>query len=439
MQLTRAPRSATVVVAIAWALSVVAARAQSPSPGSVSPAPPLSASSAPVAAPSTVPPAPPAPVAAPSAIPSSAEPQVGSDYVVHVASEAAEYGDTDHVFVFTPSITGSVANPVAGWSVDGSYLVDVISAASVDIVSTASRRWTEVRQAGAFEANYQPRSFGVTGSGAVSVEPDYVSWAAGLAVTQDLRFKNLTLYAGYDHEHDVAGRTGTPFSVYSHASDVDHAKVGLTVVVDRSTIATAFVDAEFVNGDTSKPYRYIPLFAPGTRVARGASIDTVNALRLPERPIEQLPLTRNRYALTLRVARRFRSSTLRVDQRFYDDTWGLEASSTDARYLVDVSRRLELGPHARVHGQSAVDFWQLAYVLRPGFDVPVYRTGNRELGPLVNVTAGGSVRLGVGPGRAPSQWTLELDLGATYSWYLDDLYIRDRISTLGGLSIEGEL
>ena len=92
-----------------------------------------------------------------------------------------------------------------------------------------------------------------------------------------------------------------------------------------------------------------------------------------------------------------------------------------------------------MHGQSAVDFWQLAYVLRPGFDVPAYRTGNRELGPLVNVTAGGSVRLGVGPDRAPSQWTLELDLGATYSWYLDDLYIRDRVSTLGGLSIEGEL
>ena len=59
---------------------------------------------------------------------------------VRASSEVAGYSDTDHVAVVTPSVAGHVGNPAAGWSVDGSYLVDVISAASVDIVSTASRR-----------------------------------------------------------------------------------------------------------------------------------------------------------------------------------------------------------------------------------------------------------------------------------------------------------
>src|SRR5271154_5302810 len=75
---------------------------------------------------------------------------------VRASSEVAGYSDTDHVAVVTPSVAGHVGNPAAGWSVDGSYLVDVISAASVDIVSTASRRWTEVRQAGHARAAYKP-------------------------------------------------------------------------------------------------------------------------------------------------------------------------------------------------------------------------------------------------------------------------------------------
>jgi len=362
-----------------------------------------------------------------------------SDYVVRASSETAQYGDTDHVFVTTPSIAGSVEKPAAGWRIDGSYLVDVISAASVDIVSTASRRWNEVREAGTLGATYKPGTFGVSVSGAVSDEPDYVSWATGVLLTQDLMEKNLTLLAGYDHAHDVAGRTGTPFSVFSHAIDTEGVKAGASLVLDRATIGSAIVDAAFVNGDTSKPYRYIPLFAPGTAVPVGASIDLVNALRVSERPLEQLPLTRNRYALTLTLAHRFHASTLRLEARLYDDTWGLRSQTTDARHIFDVGRRFEIGPHVRVSNQSAVDFWQRAYTLGPGFDYPTYRTGDRELGPLYNLTGGGGVRLGIGPARAPMKWSLGFEVEATYSRFLDDLYLTSRSSVLGALSIAGEL
>jgi hypothetical protein len=362
-----------------------------------------------------------------------------SDYVVRASSETAQYADTDHVFVTTPSIAGSVAKPTAGWSVNGSYLVDVVSAASVDIVSTASRRWEEVRQAGTLEAAYKPGTFGVSADGAVSFEPDYASWTAGLIVTQDLLEKNLTLLAGYDHERDVAGRMGTPFSVFSHVIETDGIKAGLTLLLDRATIGSALVDMAFVNGETASPYRYIALFSPGTAVPAGASIDVVNALRLSERAIEQVPLSRNRYALTLRLAHRFHASTIRLEERLYDDTWDLLAQTLDARWLVDLGRRVEIGPHVRVYDQTGVDFWQRSYVLRSGFDFPAYRTGDRQLGPLVNLTGGGSLRVGIGPARDPMKWTLGLDLEATYSRYLDDLYLTDRTSTLGALSLAGEL
>jgi hypothetical protein len=358
---------------------------------------------------------------------------------VHAASEFASYADTDHVFVQTPSIAGTVSNPLAGWSVDGSYLVDVVSAASVDIVSTASRRWEEVRQAGTLGAGYKPHDFGVSVAGALSSEPDYLSWMAGGSVAEDLFQKNLTLSLGFFHTHDTAGRTGTPFSVFSETLDVEAFKAGATIVVDRRTTLSLLLDVLLENGDQASPYRYIPLFTPGASVPLGASIDLVNALRVSERPKEVLPSSRERFALTTRLAHRFRRSTLRLEERVYGDSWLLFATTTDARYLFDLGRRVETGPHARLHVQSGVDFWQRAYTLEPGFNDPEFRTGDRELGPLVNVTGGWGWRLGLGSSGNPTAWVLGFDASFTSTRFLDDLYLTERVSTLLGVSLEANL
>ncbi|MGH7296554.1 MAG: DUF3570 domain-containing protein, partial [Polyangiaceae bacterium] len=356
-----------------------------------------------------------------------------------VGAEYGQYADTDHVFVETPSVHGTVANPTAGWSLGGQYLVDVVSAASADIVSTASRRWKEVRHEGSLDASYAPRTFGVQGGASVSDEPDYLSLSAHAAIKQDLDDKNFTWLLGYGYGHDVAGRTGTPFSVFSHALDRHVLDAALTRVLGRATIASLMLDATLESGDPSKPYRYIPLFSPGTSVPIGAPVSQVNALRVSTRPLEQLPLSRQRYALTLRLAHRFHGATLRADERVYADSWLMRATTTDARYLASVGPRVELGPHARFHAQTAVDFWQRAYVFGPGFQVPALRTGDRELGPLVNATGGFTLGIGIGPGSNPRASRLALDLDGTWTHYLDDLYVTHRISALGALGLEGEL
>jgi hypothetical protein len=363
----------------------------------------------------------------------------GSNLTEHLATEYGQYADTDHVFVETPSIRGIVANPTAGWSVGGQYLVDVVSAASVDIVSTASRRWQEVRQEGSLDASYKPKTFGVQANATVSDEPDYLSWSAGGAVTQDLMNKNVTWLFGYAHGHDIAGRTGTPFSVFSHVIDRNAFNGALTLVVNPTTLVSFVGDLIVEDGDQSKPYRYIPLFSPGTYVPIGAPIALVNDLRVSARPLEQLPLSRQRYGLTTRVAHRYHLATLRLDERLYVDSWLMKATTTDVRYLFDVTPRLELGPHARVHAQTAVNFWQRAYVFGPGFDYPALRTGDRELGPLVNVTAGWTLRIGLGADANPTSWVLGFDLNATSTRYLDDLYLTRRISGLSGVTLEAGL
>ena len=352
------------------------------------------------------------------------------------STQIAGYADNDHVYVISPTVAGALSNQTAGWSVDARYLIDIVSAASVDIVSTASRRWEEVRQVGSLGGLYKPGNVGVGANADVSVEPDYQSYTFGASVQQDLFSKNVTLLLGYDHAHDISGRARTPFSVFSHTIDHNGFKGGATFVLDKATLFSAVTDVILESGDTSKPYRYIPMFAPGTDVPRGASVVLVDALRTPARVLEQLPTKRGRYAASGHLAHRFARSTLRLSERLYTDSWGLSASSTDTRMLIDLTDRIEVGPHLRFHAQTPVAFWQRAYVAAPNFDFPALRTGDRELGPLMSVTGGGNLRIALGTAERLRAWVFGVDLNLTETRYLDDIYITSRLSAVGALSLE---
>src|SRR5450432_156775 len=145
----------------------------------------------------------------------SAPAQAASPLDVHSKGEFSVYTDSDAVTVFTPSASATVADPLTGVSVSGGYLIDIVSAASVDIVSTASPNWHEVRQAANLSAEYKPGTVGLSAKTALSYEPDYLSLSGGADALFDLDDKNLSLSLGYAYGHDTAGRTGTPFSVYS--------------------------------------------------------------------------------------------------------------------------------------------------------------------------------------------------------------------------------
>jgi hypothetical protein len=366
------------------------------------------------------------------------------------AFEIAGYDDTDHVTVFTPSVALGIEN-VSGAALHATYLVDVVSAASADIVSTASSRWQEVRQAGSLSGDYKPHDFGVTVGGSFSREPDYLSYGAYATVTKDFAEKNWTFFFGYGFSHDTIGRCGdggvcTPFSVFARELQRGSFNGGLNFVIDSASLGSLVGDVIVENGDQSKPYRYIPMFseAVASTVERGASIDWVNANRLDERPLEQLPLLRQRFSLTGRYAHRFEGSTLRLEERLYRDSWGLMASSSDARWVFDLGKRFELWPHARFHAQNSVSFWQLAYVLNAGsgspptLNVPEYRTGDRELGPLWTTEGGFGIKWYLGSHADPEKWAVQLTGDAMYTSFLDDLYLTYRIAGLGALSLEGE-
>jgi Protein of unknown function (DUF3570) len=361
----------------------------------------------------------------------------GSSLTAHASAEVAGYSDTDHVAVLTPNVSGRVENPTAGWSAEGSYLVDFISAASVDIVSTASSRWTEVRHAGALSGTYKPHDLGLSVKASISDEPDYLAYAAGGYVTADFDERNISVIFGYAYGHDTIGRTGTPFSVFSHDLERHTITAGLTSDVDRLTVLGLGAELEIDSGDPSKPYRYIPLFSPAVAptIPRGASLQLVTQLRLPDRPREQLPLSRARFAATARLARRFPRATVQLEGRAYDDSWQLGAFSSDLRLLFDVGSRWSIGPHARYYVQSGASFWKLAYV-GTADHVPALRTGDRELSPLTNLTGGAALHWRAGPASRPDALIFGLSGDVTYTAFFAALYVRERVASFAALTTE---
>lgn len=352
--------------------------------------------------------------------------------------EVSGYHDSDKVDVASPAFFFNVEHPTAGWGFGGSILVDVVTAASTDIVATASPRWTEQRYVPALGGHKKFGDVDVNLHAGLSIEPDYFATSVGTTVAIDLRQKTITPSIGYDFSYDTQGRSGTSYDVYSRKIMRHALAAATTFVLDKQSILTTNLTMVFESGDSSKPYRYIPMFAKDVapRVQPGQQLNTVNFYRNPERVLEQLPLDRQRFAIAGMYARRFSTSTLRIEERLYADSWGLKATTTDARYLVDVSKNFRVWPHFRLHAQTGASFWQLAYVsdrTATGIQVPALRTGDRELGPLLGVTGGLGARLSFGEAK---NWGLGFTGDVVMTNFLNTLYILQRFGYLGALTLE---
>jgi hypothetical protein len=195
--------------------------------------------------------------------------------------EVSGYADTDHVEVLTPAVSGTLSDARSGVSATGGYVVDIVSGASVDIVSTASERWVEVRQAADLSVDHKPDDLGVTLSGSVSREPDYLSWSLGAAARIELDADHVTPSLGYSFSHDTAGRRGTPYSVYALQLVRHTAQAGVELVLDRSSRLVLLGEAALELGRQEKPYRFLPLFdaTAAALIEPGESIDSVNDQR----------------------------------------------------------------------------------------------------------------------------------------------------------------
>ncbi len=358
------------------------------------------------------------------------------DLALELKAESSAYKDTDAVNVLTESVHAELNGVTRGWSVGAGALVDVVTAASADIVATASPKWTDIRVAPTANASFQIDDFTLAVGGDASIESDYFAGSGSVGLSVDLAQKAITPAFSYGFGYDVAGRRQTPLSVYSLEMQRHSFGAAVTFVVDKATIFVPSLRAILELGDMEKPYRYLPTFAPGTVIGPGASRETVDALRTGARLAENAPDARHRYALSGLVAHRFGRTTIRIEERLYVDSWGLVASTTDTTMPIDFGGSYRIWPHFRFHAQSGVSFWERAYTAErsaQGLVLPQLRVGDPELGPQLAGTGGLGFRVG------GDRVGLTAAADAIYTRFLDHLYIRSRVGGLGSLVFDVEV
>jgi hypothetical protein len=364
---------------------------------------------------------------------------------VHAGFELSGYTDTTSVHVVTPAVNVAVTSPTGGWNVGGAYLLDMVSAASPDLVSTASSSYKEKRHVGTLGGGYK-FSFGqVNVNGNVSSEPDYLSRTLGASLSREMNDKLVTPRFGYSLSWDTIGYRDTPFAQF-HRTLMTHAlEAGVTLVLSPTTLLVTGLSLNLERGENSKLYRFIPVFPADAipSIPPGASVDLVNEKRLSMRPRDFVPQERTRFALGARLNHRFSSGTLRVEERLYTDNWGIKASTTDGRYLHDVNGQLRVWPHVRLHAQSGASFYQLAYtgaVDKDGspIEVPRVRTTDRELSPMVALTLGGGARFALTADQASTQYALVASADVMFNSYSKALFITSRTALWGTVGLEAE-
>lgn len=365
---------------------------------------------------------------------------------VHVGLEGSAYTDSTNVHVFSPAVNASVVSPTAGWNVGASYLIDFVTAASPDIVSMASRSYKEARHAVAANGGYKVGPVGLNLNGNVSSEPDYLSQTLGGSTSLELDDKLITPRIGYNFSRDRIGIRNTPFKQFERNLTTHELEGGVTFVMSPTTLLVTGVTVQIERGEESKLYRYVPMFTPSdaAKVSPGEPIDNVNAARLSVRARELLPGSRDRFSIGARVNHRMGSGTIRIEERVYTDSWGIKASTTDGRYLHDLGDHLRVWPHLRIHAQSGASFYKLAYPAvieepnSPPLQLFTYRTGDRELSPLVTFTVGGGSRIALTTEKAAVQYAIILSGEVMYSKYFKALYITARTAVYGTLGFEAE-
>ncbi len=364
---------------------------------------------------------------------------------VNLGIELAGYTDSTATHVLSPSINGAIVSPTSGWNFGASYLLDIVTSASPDIVSMGSRRFKEQRHAASANGGYKFDRFTANLNTNLSREPDYLSFTLGGAISAELNDKLITPRIGFSRQMDTIGIRNSPFANYERTFASNDIEAGVTFVMSPTELLVTGISLQLERGEQSKLYRYIPVFAEdvAASIQPGAGFEQVNATRLPFRPREQLPLSRDRFAAGVRYNRRFSTATLRVDERLYVDTWGIKASTSDFRYLQDLGSSLRVWPHLRFNVQSGASFYRLAYtaLLEDGqnpISVLPFRSTDRELSPMMTVTVGGGARIALSSETASPSYALVVAGELMYSQFFRSLFIKNRTATYASVGLEVE-
>ncbi|MEL6870850.1 MAG: DUF3570 domain-containing protein [Pseudomonadota bacterium] len=278
-------------------------------------------------------------------------------------------------------------------SVSANYYVDMITSASIDVVTTASP-YTEERTQTSLGVDYlrggTMMSVGVTQSD----ESDFEARTYSFAVYQNLFGDLTTVTLAYGLGDDVVGQSGDP----TFARDVQRQSygVGISQILTRNLIMTLNFEGITDEGFLNNPYRSVRFLNDD-----GLSYSLQSEVYPNTRTSAAVSLG-GRYYLPYRAA-------VNAEYRYFSDTWGITANSFEIGYTHPWRDKFTFSTRYRHYTQEQADFYSDLF---PRVDFQNFLARDKELSTFTSQAIRAGVaydfgREGMGPldrGRVSFFW-----------------------------------
>ena len=252
-------------------------------------------------------------------------------------------------------------------SLVGNYYVDMISSASIDVITTASP-YTEERTQWSVGMDYLHGNTTMRVGYVISEESDFDAETVSFSVSQEMFGDLTTLTLSYALGDDLVRRSDD--LSFEREVDRQHYGVGITQILTRNLIATLNFETITDEGFLNNPYRsvryadagapigfsYEPELYPNTR--------TSNAVGL-----------RAKYYLPYRAA-------LEAEYRYFTDSWDIKSNTASIGYTHPLGR-WTFNAKYRYHDQTGAHFYRDLFSRSEATN---FRGRDKELSPLTSHT-----------------------------------------------------
>jgi hypothetical protein len=275
----------------------------------------------------------------------------------------------------------SIADKV---SLSANSYVDMVSNASIDVVTTASP-FKETRHEVGVGADTVYRNALLSVSASHSKEPDYRADALNLDVAQEVFGGMTTVSLGFTRASDEVGRSNSP--EFSESARHWRYRLGVTQIITPRCLASVNVESVADDGYLGNPYRAARVF--------GAAV--------PER----VPSTRSSRAVKLRVlGEAGERGALSADYRYFWDTWGIRAHTFGIGYARYFGATWLADASVRLHTQDKAVFYSDNFATET-----LYVSRNRQLSTFTSIGPGMKVSY-----RALQTGNYEIRVNGAYEW-----------------------
>lgn len=252
-------------------------------------------------------------------------------------------------------------------SLSANYYVDMVSSASIDVITTASP-YTEERTQYSFSADYLRGNTTMSMGYTNSTESDFDANTYHLAVSQDMFGQLTTLTLSYSYGDDTVGKSDDPTFIEDNTRQ--HYGIGVTQIVTRNMIAALNIEVITDEGFLNNPYRSVRFLEP----ALATGFDFEKELYPRTRTSNAVGI-RAKYYLPYRAA-------LEAQYRYFIDTWDVESHTGSVSY-VHPWKDFILTAKYRYHTQTGAHFYRDIFSRSEATN---FRGRDKELSPLSSQT-----------------------------------------------------